>query len=67
MLCCHGVRGGKSVDAPVPLRLLLGRFFCCFSYLEVKNTHAGVAIIYPRRLKRANDVRGGENPTSKLW
>lgn len=67
MLCCHGVRGGESMDAPVPLRLLLGRLFCCFSYLEVKNTHAGVAIIYPRRLKRANEVHRGENPTSELW
>lgn len=67
MLCCHGVRGGESMDAPVPLRLLLGRLFCCFSYLEVKNTHAGVAIIYLRRRKRANEVHGGENPTSKLW
>lgn len=55
------------MDAPVPLRLLLGRLFCCFSYLEVKNTHAGVAIIYPRRRKRANEVHGGGNPTSKLW
>lgn len=55
------------MDAPVPLRLLLGRLFCCFSYLEVKNTHAGVDIIYPRRRKRANEVHGGENPTSKLW
>lgn len=34
MLCCHGIRGDKSVDVSVSLRLLLGPLLRCFSYLQ---------------------------------
>lgn len=34
MLRCHGVRGGESADAPMFLRLLLGRLLRCLSYLR---------------------------------